>query len=231
MLHSTSLPSISSRPSEILFTWLAASSITPLNSLNLPIIPSPSDSPISSCVVSPRLMIEPTRVSSLSPLPPEPDLPPSPPSESPVPIASRTSLTAVSIEPNSPITVPSPSASGSPITSLAVSPIDSIAPVRELPPPPDSPLPSEPLPPTPPCLLPLEPDAPPEPEPSEDSPLPPLIAAVTESIAVLRFVNWAIIPSSKEISLSACIAPEIPFTAPSPSTPTPRRLDTSRSLS
>ena len=45
MLHSTSLPSISSSPSEILFTWLAASSITPLNSLNLPIIPSPSDSP------------------------------------------------------------------------------------------------------------------------------------------------------------------------------------------
>lgn len=121
------------------------------------------------------------------------------------------------------------------MTSLAVSPIDLIAPVRELPPPPDSP--SEPLPPLLPeppllpCLPPEDPEPPPEPSPSEDSPPPPLIAAVTESIAVLRFVNWAIIPSSNEISLSACIAPEIPFTAPSPSTPTPRRLDTSRSLS
>ena len=118
------------------------------------------------------------------------------------------------MEPNSPITVPSPSAPSSPITSLALFPISSIAPVRELPPP--SPSPLEPLPPDSPLPdLELEPlELLPPAEPLSPVPPPP-IAEVTSSMAVLRLVNCAIIPSSNEILFNASIAEVMPLTAPS----------------
>ena len=212
ILHSTSLPSISSRPSEILFTWLAASSITPLNSLNLPRIPSPSDSPISSCVVSPRLMIEPTRLSDS----PSPEL--SPPSASPLPIAVVTSSTAVfnslncGIAPVPPLPEPSPSPlSPPPPNASSVADLkSSIAPTRPLVLPPPAPA----------LILALdEPEASPLCPPDEP---PPLIALVTPSTAVFRLLNCDKIPVSSSPSdnpLSSCNAPTRPPTVPSSPTP------------
>ena len=194
--------------------------------------PSPPDSPSFSCVVSPRLTIEPIKFPLSSPSPP-PELSPSPPSVSPLPIAVVTSFTAVFMEPNSPITVPSPSAPSSPITSLALFPISSIAPVRELPPP--SPSPLEPLPPDSPLPdLELEPpELLPPAEPSLSPLPPPPIAEVTSSIAVLRLVNCAIMPSSNEILFNASIAEVMPLTAPSscPSIPAPNTAEISMSWS
>ena len=51
MVHSTSLPSIASKPSEIPVTCELASPITSLNCSNLPMTPSPPDSPNVSSVV------------------------------------------------------------------------------------------------------------------------------------------------------------------------------------
>lgn len=93
MVHSTSLPSIASKPSEIPVTCSLASLITSRNCSNLPITPSPPDSPNVSSDCSPREVIDPIKLLvSSSPLLLLPDSSPSPPE----PIAVETSLTTCS---------------------------------------------------------------------------------------------------------------------------------------
>lgn len=94
MVHSTSLPSIASKPSEIPVTCSLASLIISRNCSKRPMTPSPPDSPNVSSDCSPREVIAPIKLSaSSSPLLLPPDSSPSPPPE---PIAVETSLTACS---------------------------------------------------------------------------------------------------------------------------------------